>query len=161
MFSEIIQTIPTHPGSYALWLHLSQNQDLTVGRLGRFTFLAGDYLYLGSAHGPGGLRARLGRHLRGDGQSHWHIDSLRAAAQVRGFGYVVQCRDTACCVPTECIWSQNLAALPGVSTPVPDFGASDCTSGCAAHLVSLPTFDPDQISLPGVDFLQTWFTVHN
>ena len=153
MENEIILTLPAQPGSYILWLHLSQSQDLTVGKLGHFTFPMGDYLYLGSARGPGGLRARLGRHLRGDGKIRWHVDYLRAAAQVCGFGYVFDTR--------ECEWSQKLAELPGAGTPIPGFGASDCTSGCAAHLVHLPRFNPGQSSLTGMGWPQIWFTVHN
>ena len=89
MLENVIQTIPQKPGSYLLWLHLRQPQDLTVGRLGRFSFPSGDYIYLGSALGPGGLRARLGRHLQGSGKPHWHIDHLRVMAQVCGFGYQI------------------------------------------------------------------------
>ncbi|HEX9029228.1 MAG TPA: DUF123 domain-containing protein, partial [Anaerolineales bacterium] len=55
--------LPAAPGSYVLYLRLSQRLELGVGRLGRLSFPAGEYLYLGSAGGPGGLRARLGRHI--------------------------------------------------------------------------------------------------
>jgi len=135
MLEGIIQSIPPQAGSYVLWLHLPQTQDLTVGRLGSFTFSAGDYIYLGSAQGPDGLRARLGRHLLGSGQPHWHIDRLRVAAQVRGFGYQVS---AGLLQSTECRWSQRLATLPDASHPVPGFGSSDCRSGCTAHLVCFP-----------------------
>ena len=142
MLENVIQAIPAEPGSYLLWLHLRQQQDLTVGRLGRFSFPSGDYIYLGSAQGPGGLRARLGRHLRGSGKPHWHIDRLRAAAQVCGFGYQISAMhfETAPHLPVsrECDWSQRLAVLPEVSLSIPGFGASDCRSGCAAHLVHIP-----------------------
>ena len=150
MLDEIVQTIPAQPGSYALWLHLPQTRNLTIGKLGRFTFRAGDYFYLGSAFGPGGLRARLGRHLCGDGKSHWHVDYLRQVTEVIGFGYMINCRGEVGFAPTsipiECAWSQKLAALPGSRTPIPGFGSSDCTLGCAAHLVYLPSTDPGQIS---------------
>ena len=111
-----------------------------VGRMGCFHFPAGDYIYLGSAQGPGGLRARLGRHLLGSGKHHWHIDHLRAATQVRGFGYQIRLVESGVAphLPLECVWSQKLAALSGVNLPVPDFGASDCRSGCRAHLVHIP-----------------------
>ena len=132
---SIIQTIPHEPGTYLLWLCLPNSKDLTVGKLGRYNFPPGDYVYLGSARGPGGLRARLGRHLRGSGRPHWHIDRLRAAAQVRGFGYQLSSAHT---ILAECVWSQKLAALPGASLPASGFGASDCHSGCTAHLVRFP-----------------------
>jgi Uri superfamily endonuclease len=140
MLKETIETIPAEPGSYLLWLQLRQMQVLKVGRLGRFNFPSGDYIYLGSAQGPGGLRARLGRHLLGSGKPHWHIDHLRAATQVRGFGYQIRLLESgsATHLPVECDWSQKLATLSEVNLPVPDFGASDCRSGCSAHLVHIP-----------------------
>jgi len=143
MENEIISNIPALPGSYILWLRLPQPQDLVVGRLGRFPFPAGDYLYMGSARGAGGLRARLGRHLSGVrfqrlGKLHWHIDYLRQVTQARGFGYNLASKK-------ECLWSQKLAALPKACFPVPGFGASDCRSGCNAHLIYLPMLDVDRI----------------
>lgn len=145
---KIIQSLPTQPGSYALMLHLPQAQDLAVGRLGRFVLPAGDYIYLGSARGSGGLRARLGRHLRGNGKIRWHIDYLRQVTKVIGFGYILDRRSAAGCTPTsdptECAWSQKLAAQPGSMIPIPAFGASDCHLGCAAHLVFFPSADTEQ-----------------
>jgi Uri superfamily endonuclease len=141
MLEIIIQSIPRESGSYLLWLYLPRNQDLTVGRLGRFNFPAGDYIYIGSAHGPGGLRARLGRHLHGSGKQHWHVDYLRTAALVSGFGCQISAahfRSALHLPPTECVWSQRLAVLSEAGLPVPGFGASDCRSGCAAHLVYFP-----------------------
>jgi hypothetical protein len=87
VISRTVVDIPADPGAYLLHLRLHQPRILRVGRLGEFSFAAGEYLYTGSACGPGGLRARLGRHLRGGGKPHWHIDSLRAAAEVTGYGY--------------------------------------------------------------------------
>jgi Uri superfamily endonuclease len=91
---------------------------------------AGDYFYIGSAHGAGGLRARVGRHLRGDGKRHWHIDYLRAVVEVQAVLYTVADKSL------ECVWSQALAQLPGALIPIPHFGSSDCRSGCAAHLMA-------------------------
>jgi Uri superfamily endonuclease len=132
MVAGLIESIPREAGAYLLWLHLGQAQALAVGRLGSFSFPAGDYVYLGSAQGPGGLRGRLGRHLRGGGQRHWHIDYLRSAAELIGYGYSLSAAQPAA---LECGWSQKLAALPEAGVPVPGFGASDCRSGCEAHLV--------------------------
>jgi Uri superfamily endonuclease len=149
--NETIKTIPSLPGTYLLWLYLPQATSLKVGKLWEFDIPTGDYVYLGSAHGPGGLRARLGRHLRGNGKPHWHIDYLRAATQVRGFGYTIHHRGRQPRIPMECAWSQKLAALRRAALPdgrivAPCFGASDCRSGCAAHLVFIPKLDIDQIS---------------
>jgi histidyl-tRNA synthetase len=147
MRKEPIEAIPAEPGSYLLWLHLPQTQDLTIGKLGRINFPSGEYLYLGSAQGSGGLRARLGRHLLGSEKTHWHIDHLRAAAQVRGFGFQIRLAQSGSVprLPLECDWSQKLAILPEVSLPATGFGASDCRSGCAAHLVHISTSSRQRI----------------
>ena len=67
-------------GHYLLVLRLSQPRELRVGALGEIRFLAGDYVYVGSAQRA--LAARVARHRRRhDKRFHWHIDSLRDAAQ--------------------------------------------------------------------------------
>jgi Uri superfamily endonuclease len=126
------QNLPALPGGYALHFVVSRAQLIEIGRLGQWHFPIGAYFYLGSARGAGGLQARVGRYVRGDGARHWHIDYLRAAAEVRNALYTVT--DT----PLECVWSQALAQLPDAFIPVPHFGSSDCRSGCAAHLVASP-----------------------
>jgi Uri superfamily endonuclease len=89
--------LPGFRGVYILHLFLSRSQALVIGRLERQRLPAGHYFYAGSARGAGGLRARVGRHLRGGGVSHWHIDHLRAAAEVRHVFYTVT--DS----PLECV----------------------------------------------------------
>jgi Uri superfamily endonuclease len=132
--------LPATHGTYALHIVLTQSQLLIIGRLGRQRFPGGHYFYVGSARGPGGLRSRVGRHVRGDGQPHWHIDYLRACAEVRAVFYTVT--DT----PLECAWCQAVAQLPQAFIPVAHFGASDCRSGCAAHLIGFPCLaDVDRV----------------
>jgi Uri superfamily endonuclease len=100
---------------------------LIVGRLGTCSLPAGWYTYAGSALGPGGLEARLARHLRAEKRLHWHIDYLLQHGRV----------ETIWQIPSparlECAWAAAIRALPGAETPVPGFGASDCR--CSAHLV--------------------------
>jgi Uri superfamily endonuclease len=129
---------PPLPGSYALFLTLPAPVALTIGKLGAFTFLAGVYIYTGSARGPGGLDARLRHHLRPATRPHWHIDYLRTRAEVRGGVYVVEEEVPTRSMTLECAWSQVLLALPDASVPVRGFGASDCRSGCPAHLLYFP-----------------------
>lgn len=46
-------------------------------------------------------------------------------------------------VKQECAWSAVLAAMPGITVPVPVFGSNDCTK-CHAHLYRAehcPRFD--------------------
>lgn len=133
-----MDNLPIEPGTYALILTLKSPRTVSIGKLGEFTLLGGYYLYLGSAYGPGGLRARLGRHLRGSDQAHWHIDELRQIAAVAGWGYTVARVAKKTIPPVECQWSQLLAGYPSASIPVPKFGASDCRSGCPAHLIYFP-----------------------
>jgi Uri superfamily endonuclease len=133
--------LPASGGSYALFLRLPQPRRLRVGRLGDRAFPAGTYVYLGSAYGPGGLQARIGRHLRGDGNQHWHVDTLRKPAAVRGYAYFRKQRaepHPEWKAPLECLWSRALAALPEATIPVLGFGASDCRAGCPAHLIAFP-----------------------
>ncbi len=130
-------SLPKQAGSYALFVALEALQHVSIGRLGRAVFNPGIYIYLGSAAGPGGLKARLGRHLRGGGKRHWHIDCLRAVGDVVGFYAVRHQELDSLSTPVECRWSQALAARPDVSIPLPGFGCSDCKAGCPAHLVAI------------------------
>ena len=126
------QDLPISHGTYALHLYVSHAQPIKIGRLGQHHLPMGDYFYLGSACGAGGLQARVGRHLRGDGARHWHIDYLRAVAEVREVFYTIA--DD----PLECVWSHALAQLPDAFIAIPHFGSSDCRSGCTAHLIAFP-----------------------
>lgn len=118
-------TIPTARGSYLLALELEAPLAVTIGK--RAVDLApGLYVYSGSARGPGGLRARLGRHLRGDGKSRWHIDQVTALASRRaGFASIAL---------TECDLIGRLSQAADFSTPIAGFGSSDCTV-CASHFL--------------------------
>lgn len=129
--------LSARPGISALALYLDQHQQLRIGALGDFLFPAGYYLYVGSAWGPGGLRARVGRHLRGGSIQHWHIDYLRAVAEPCALWVAPEAAD-------ECAWAMQLLALPEARIVAPRFGASDCD--CPAHLVLLEK-DPLNASL--------------
>jgi len=139
-----ISTLPALPGAYAVQLHLNTPRRIQVGKFSQVEFPAGHYLYLGSALGPGGLRARLSRHIGGTGKPHWHIDYLRGVAEVYAISYVLA-SSAAGGLPLECTWSQMLTRLPRGYIPLAGFGASDCRSGCQAHLVGFPTSDIDII----------------
>lgn len=128
--------LPDLPGTYAVSFMLPEAVKVSIGRLGSFHFPSGLYVYLGSAQGPGGLRARLGRHLKGNGVTRWHIDYLRPYLKIKAVGYLPGSANL------ECDWSQSLAALPSARLPAPGFGASDCVRGCPTHLVAFPTVGP-------------------
>lgn len=123
---------PPEPGAYVLLLDITLPQAFHAGRLGLVTLTAGRYAYVGSARGPGGLRARLARHVRRERRLHWHIDHLTqrvAVAQV----YWRAARE-----PLECRWAGELLRLPDATVPAPGFGSSDCRAGCRSHLIRLP-----------------------
>lgn len=131
-------SLPDEPGTYALVLHLGHTSRLVVGALGPQIFPVGCYVYVGSAWGPGGLRARVERHLRGSERTHWHIDVLRRIATPIALWLSPQKH-------LECIWARYLAAQPGVAMPVSRFGASDCR--CPSHLFLLSR-EPGTLQLP-------------
>ncbi len=82
----------------------------------------GLYLYCGSARGPGGLAARLARHMRREKRAHWHVDQLTCAGDVLG-AWVFPGGD-------ECAVNATLEKFP---TPLEGFGSSDCRH-CRSHL---------------------------
>lgn len=137
--STPLPAIPASPGTYLLILCLPGAINLQVGKLGEAEYKPGYYLYAGSAAGPGGLSARIGRHIKKDKPIHWHIDYLRAAANVVGWVYT---RHFSHDGRLECVWSQALLSMPLAQVPQYGFGSSDCCSGCPAHLVYLPDFTP-------------------
>lgn len=123
---------PPLSGTYALVMCLARPLTLKIGRLGEQHLPEAIYLYAGSACGPGGLRARIERHLRLQKPHHWHIDFLRPQVDILCVYYSTTPQRL------ECAWLQALIQLPGAFIPVARFGASDCASGCPAHLVALP-----------------------
>ncbi len=130
---------PTTTGTYLLMLRATQSIAVSVGRLGAFVLSPGVYVYIGSAHGPGGLAARLARHLRASRRPHWHIDALTAVLPIVAVGaHSSQER-------LECAWVQRLLAA-GADAPIPGFGSSDCRAGCPAHLLRLPD-EPEAASI--------------
>ncbi len=132
-----IEALPRSPGTYLLTVELHTPAHLNVGRLGDCLLPAGRYAYVGSARGPGGLQARVARHLYPARREHWHIDRLTAIAPVTGIWAVISAQ------PHECEWVSWLLAQADSRAPVLGFGSSDCRSGCPAHLVKVaPDLDP-------------------
>jgi Uri superfamily endonuclease len=133
-----LSRIPTRSGAYALQLSIHDAHIVKVGQLGTFHFLPGEYIYLGSALGPVGLRARLEHHIqnRSGKPPHWHIDFIKSVAEVHCICLLEYMEGDQVHKPIECLWSQELSRLPESSIPASRFGASDCRSGCVAHLLS-------------------------
>jgi Uri superfamily endonuclease len=117
--------IPAVSGAYVLVLGCRRARTIRVGRRGEVRLRVGWYVYAGSAFGPGGLRARVGHHLRPAARPHWHIDYLRAAVRLAAVWYS---RGRRC----EHEWAARIAAVPGAAVLLRGFGSSDC--GCETHL---------------------------
>jgi Uri superfamily endonuclease len=113
-------------GTYAFILRLPVDKEIDIGRLGRFHFHEGFYIYVGSAFGPGGLKGRLGHHLKQARSPRWHIDYLRMESLPEEAW--VHAGD----MKREHIWASSMGALKGASVPAPGFGSSDCR--CRTHL---------------------------
>jgi Uri superfamily endonuclease len=107
--------------TYQLVIEVTRPLRCAVGRLGKFEFPPGRYVYTGSA--KRNLDARIARHLRRDKALRWHIDYLLAASGVR-IVEVVRSRRSECRL--------NRAGRGRVLCV--GFGASDCRAGCGAHL---------------------------
>ena len=110
------------PGSYILFLRLPYDKRIMIGRLGMVDFPTGTYAYVGSA--LGGWETRVGRHFAGGAKAHWHIDYMRAEAQVIG-AIVFESPERLECLINEAVAQASTTVSPG-------FGSSDC--GCLTHL---------------------------
>lgn len=114
-------------GAYLLLITLDRPLDFSLrGKLVRLP--EGTYAYAGSANGPGGISARVARHMRREKKPHWHVDALTMAAA----------RITALAFPggRECRLMERLLASGQAEIPVVGFGSSDCRT-CEAHLARI------------------------
>ena len=112
-------------GAYALALHVAA--PLTIRhRDSDLPLEQAWYVYVGSARGPGGLRARLVRHMRHDKRLRWHVDALTLAAS--------ECIAFAVPGGSKCNLATRLVASGGFAHAVPGFGSSDCRT-CPSHLL--------------------------
>jgi sugar fermentation stimulation protein A len=95
---------------------------IRIGRLGRFSFQQGVYLYVGSAQRN--LSARLERHNRKNKILRWHVDFLSVRAKMLGAITIPGPRELEC----KLVKKLSSRFEPGI----PGFGASDCR--CNGHL---------------------------
>ena len=123
---KIIEKIPAQKGAYLLLLFVPQlTGKIQIGKLGIYRFKRGWYLYVGSAQGPGGLRARIRHHLGINSTPHWHLDYFRPFAFPRIIAWLVS---------PPGMESKLASVLSGLcdDIPVKNFGASD--SKAKSHL---------------------------
>ena len=121
-----VSEMPAAKGTYVLAMQCCHPVELGAGSLGLVSLKRGWYLYVGSALGPGGLRARCGRHLRQDKSRRCHLDYLRNELYPREIWYHQGGGRL------EHDWALALSALEGCAIGHARFGASDCE--CPTHL---------------------------
>jgi Uri superfamily endonuclease len=115
------------PGTYTLVLSSSVEKPVNIGKLGTLFLKPGFYVYIGSAFGPGGLKARIKHHFSYSTRPHWHLDYLRPALSVCEIWYTYdQTR-------REHQWAAIHSQTRGSILPLPGFGSSDCR--CLSHLL--------------------------
>ena len=117
--------LKSDPGTYVLILHSLSKEQVQIGKWGVITIKPGYYLYVGSAFGPGGVKARVARHYRNEKAKHWHIDYLRKHMDLVSVWYSYH--DSK----LEHDWARVLSVMTGME-PVQGFGCSDCQ--CYSHL---------------------------
>ncbi len=106
--------------SYQIHLFLEEPVVLEIGKLGKFEFPAGVYVYTGSA--KRNAEARISRHFSKNKKLRWHIDYL-IGPYTKIIG--VERFDREECVVNQDIEGHILA---------PRFGATDCKNQCGSHL---------------------------
>ena len=126
--------VVANSGLYQLVIQLRGAHVIRVGRLGRFSFPEGYYVYTGSA--KRGLEQRIARHTRSKKRMRWHIDYLlrlgRVVAVKRYSGSL-----------SECELNGRVMSAAGSEVIVRGFGSSDCK--CSSHMIhfrSFPRFRP-------------------
>ena len=107
--------------SYQLFINVSKEIDLKIGKLGRYLFPVGSYVYTGSAKKD--INKRIERHLSKNKKLHWHIDYLLNNDAV----HII---DTKKSEITEC----SLIKKTKGTIIVDGFGSSDCNLCCKSHL---------------------------
>ena len=106
-------------GTYALIYECKASRSICIGKLGILKLRPGYYLYVGSAFGPGGIKARVRHHLIAASAPHWHVDYLKPHCEVREL-WIAYAN-----VKHEQTWVSTLSKSNNVSIPLAGFGASD------------------------------------
>lgn len=118
--AEQVNSIP-NSGTYILFIQLSKDITLKIGRLGNLAFKKGIYAYIGSA--KKWLLWRLSRHVKKKKRLFWHIDYLLFSKYATISKILITVSNMEC----------NLARVfKANAEPVKDFGSSDCK--CPSHL---------------------------
>ena len=141
---DAVDELPREAGAYILLIRLDSALHLDMAAFSGKSLGPGLYVYRGSAYGPGGVRARVSRHLRADKPMRWHVDRLTACGQIERVGVRIGGRE--CDLVSELILHRGLPMLPG-------FDSSDSRAS-PAHLLRLPnggnlSVDIFDLAVPG------------
>jgi Uri superfamily endonuclease len=109
---------------YTIYLQLTTDQPITIGKLGSFYFKKGTYIYVGSA--KKNILHRIQRHKEIEKKYHWHFDYLRPYGLITKI--ITYDRSF-----TECGLADKIRKEVVGEIPVKGFGASDCK--CGSHLI--------------------------
>jgi Uri superfamily endonuclease len=134
-FCTMESQIPALPGAYLLLIELTKVTDVKLRKMPSASVAPGRYVYAGSAYGPGGLKARISRHMRRTKVQRWHIDQLTETG-VRGVWIFPGCN--------ECDLVDINSSLP---VPIIGFGSTD-RKRCHSHLlgpICYSSIDPHNI----------------
>ena len=123
-----IGRMPDFGGAYALVLRLDETIHIEFPGVTCDRLMPGWYVYVGSAKGRGGIRARVRRHFRSVKTAHWHIDRLTVHA--------VEMVALAVADGHECELVGKLLKSPKFKTAAAGFGSTDC-SLCESHLLTI------------------------
>ena len=107
--------------SYQLFISLSQNKEIQIGKLGLFSFPKGIYVYTGSA--KRNINTRITRHSSKDKNLHWHIDYFLVNDQTK----IIKVIESGL---SECYLNTYVKG----KIIVKGFGNSDCKEKCKTHL---------------------------
>ncbi|MEM5772896.1 MAG: GIY-YIG nuclease family protein [Candidatus Aenigmatarchaeota archaeon] len=118
-------------GVYSLFIELGKDQEIKIGKLGKFKFPKGFYIYTGSA--LNNLEARLERHVKKQKKKFWHIDYLLANKNAK----IISVLKIDTSSKLECKLNQTILKNLKASFLVKKFGSSDCN--CESHLIYLKT----------------------
>lgn len=118
-------------GIYALIIKNPKDQTLQIGKLGKYLFPKGLYVYIGSALGSSAtsLEYRLPRHLSKTKSTFWHIDFFLQAelVEVLTIFYAVTSEKR------ECQLASSISQIENAQIIINRFGSSDCA--CKSHLL--------------------------
>ena len=119
-----LNKFPKEKGIYILSLQLIESKLITVGKLGSFNFDSGNYYYIGSAVGSGGIAGRIKHHFEITENPHWHIDYLRYHSRFKSVYFKISSKED------EHLAASILSEI--MIPPIKYFGSSDCN--CCSHL---------------------------